>query len=94
MAWEALVGSVDAARQNKQQVVETEHLMKALLEQKNGLARRIFSKAGIDNTTILQATDQFIYQQPKVYHTQNLNSRYHVSGSIIENLFYMGAGTR
>ncbi|GLJ29158.1 hypothetical protein SUGI_0574910 [Cryptomeria japonica] len=66
MAWEALAGSVDAARLSKQQVVETEHLMKSLLEQKNGLARRIFTKAGIDNTTILQATDQFISQQPKV----------------------------
>eukprot|EP01018_Ginkgo_biloba_P006974 Gb_21720 [translate_table: standard] len=66
MAWEAILGSVDAARQSKQQVVETEHLMKALLEQRNGLARRIFTKAGIDNTSVLQATDQFIYQQPKV----------------------------
>ncbi|KAH9303858.1 hypothetical protein KI387_008262, partial [Taxus chinensis] len=66
MALEAIVGSVDAARLGKQQIVETEHLMKALLEKKNGLARRIFTKAGIDNTTILQATEQFISQQPKV----------------------------
>jgi len=28
MAWEAIVGSVDAARQSKHQVVETEHLMR------------------------------------------------------------------
>ncbi|KAF0906060.1 hypothetical protein E2562_009069 [Oryza meyeriana var. granulata] len=66
MAWEGVVGAVDAARMSKQQVVETEHLMKALLEQKDGLARRIFSKAGIDNTSILQATDEFISKQPKV----------------------------
>lgn len=66
MAWEAIVGAVDAARMSKQQVVETEHLMKALLEQKDGLARRIFTKAGIDNTTVLQATDHFISSQPKV----------------------------
>jgi ATP-dependent Clp protease ATP-binding subunit ClpB len=51
---------------SKQQVVEAEHLMKALLEQKDGLARRIFSKAGIDNTSVLQATDEFISRQPKV----------------------------
>ncbi|RWR75470.1 chaperone protein ClpB3, mitochondrial [Cinnamomum micranthum f. kanehirae] len=51
---------------NKQQVVESEHLMKALLEQKDGLARRILAKAGIDSTSVLQATDQFIAQQPKV----------------------------
>lgn len=66
MAWEGIVGALEAARQNKQQVVESEHLMKALLEQKDGLARKIFTKAGIDNTSVLQATDQFISQQPKV----------------------------
>lgn len=66
MAWEGIVGAVDAARVSKQQVVESEHLMKALLEQKDGLARRIFTKAGLDNTAVLQATDDFISQQPKV----------------------------
>ncbi|XP_031272184.1 chaperone protein ClpB3, mitochondrial-like [Pistacia vera] len=66
MAWEGIVGAVDAARVSNQQVVESEHLMKALLEQKDGLARRIFTKAGIDNTSVLQATDEFISQQPKV----------------------------
>ncbi|MED6146651.1 Chaperone protein ClpB4, mitochondrial [Stylosanthes scabra] len=66
MAWEGIVGAVDSARESKQQVVETEHLMKALLEQKDGLARRIFTKAGLDNTSVLQATDDFIAQQPKV----------------------------
>ncbi|XP_050218538.1 chaperone protein ClpB4, mitochondrial [Mercurialis annua] len=71
MAWEGVVGAVDAARANKQQMVETEHLMKALLEQKDGLARRIFTKAGLDNTTVLQATDNFISQQPKVMDTSN-----------------------
>ncbi|KAK7859089.1 chaperone protein clpb4 [Quercus suber] len=36
MAWEGLVDAVNAARASKQQVVESEHLMKALLEQKDG----------------------------------------------------------
>lgn len=66
MAWEGVVGAVEAARLSKQQIVESEHLMKALLEQKDGLARRIFSKAGLDNTSVLQATDDFISRQPKV----------------------------
>ncbi|KAM1240374.1 hypothetical protein ACFX2J_045699 [Malus domestica] len=65
MAWEGTVGAVEAARNSKQQVVETEHLMKSLLEQNDGLARRIFTKAGLDNTTVLQATDEFIDKQPK-----------------------------
>ncbi|KAK4747086.1 hypothetical protein SAY87_026123 [Trapa incisa] len=66
MAWEGIVGAVDAARVSKQQVVETEHLMKALLEQKDGLARRILTKAALDNSSVLQSVDEFISQQPKV----------------------------
>lgn len=66
MAWEGILGAVQAAQASKQQIVESEHLMKALLEQKDGLARRIFTKAGVDNTSVLQATDEFISQQPKV----------------------------
>ncbi|XP_023523729.1 chaperone protein ClpB3, chloroplastic [Cucurbita pepo subsp. pepo] len=66
MAWQAIVSSPEIAKENKHQIVETEHLMKTLLEQKNGLARRIFSKIGVDNTRLLEATDQFIKRQPKV----------------------------
>ena len=66
MAWQAIVASPEVAKESKQQIVETEHLMKALLEQRNGLARRIFAKAGADNTSLLQATDRFIQRQPKV----------------------------
>ncbi|EXB38073.1 Chaperone protein [Morus notabilis] len=66
MAWQGIVSSPEVAKENKHQIVETEHLMKALLEQKNGLARRIFSKIGVDNTRLLEATDKFIRRQPKV----------------------------
>ena len=66
MAWQSIVSSPEVAKENKHQIVETEHLMKALLEQKNGLARRIFSKVGVDNTRLLEATDKYIQQQPKV----------------------------
>lgn len=72
MAWDGILGAVDAAKDSKHQVVETEHLMKALLEQKDGLARRIFTKAGVDNTSLLQSTDDFISQQPKVYHAKRM----------------------
>ncbi|KAJ8640439.1 hypothetical protein MRB53_017133 [Persea americana] len=67
MAWQAIVSSPDIAKESKHQIVETEHLMKALLEQKNGLARRIFSKAGIDNTRLLESANKFIQLQPKVF---------------------------
>lgn len=54
------------AKKSKQQIIQPEHLLKALLEQKNGLARRIFAKAGLDNTQILQATERYIESQPKI----------------------------
>ncbi|KAG0485474.1 hypothetical protein HPP92_009553 [Vanilla planifolia] len=66
MAWQAIVSSPEVAIESKHQIVETEHLMKVLLEQKNGLARRIFSKVGIDNTRLLEATNKYIQRQPKV----------------------------
>ncbi|KAJ4815395.1 hypothetical protein LUZ62_027961 [Rhynchospora pubera] len=66
MAWQGIVSSPEVAKESKHQIVETEHLMKSLLEQRNGLARRIFSKAGVDNTKLLDATESFIQRQPKV----------------------------
>jgi ATP-dependent Clp protease ATP-binding subunit ClpA len=46
--------------------VETEHLLKALLEQPNGLARKILSKAEGNPTALLDATEAFIRRQPRV----------------------------
>ncbi|KAL3636576.1 Chaperone protein ClpB3, chloroplastic [Castilleja foliolosa] len=66
MAWQAIVSSPEVAKENNHQIVETEHLMKALLEQKDGLARRIFSRTGVDNTRLLEATDKYIQRQPKL----------------------------
>lgn len=52
--------------QAQNQIVETEHLFKALLEQPNGLARRILSKAGSNATDMLDKTDAYIRSQPRV----------------------------
>ena len=65
-AWEAIVAAPEIARSNNQQIVETEHLFKALLEQPNGLARRILSKAGLNPTRVLDKTEAFVKKQPKV----------------------------
>ena len=56
----------EIAKEYGQQVVETEHLLKALLEQPNGLARRILSKAGSDATRLLDRVDAYIRRQPTV----------------------------
>ncbi|KAL9260872.1 Chaperone protein ClpB4, mitochondrial-like protein [Drosera capensis] len=66
MAWEGIAGAVEAARSNNNQLVESEHLVKALLQQKDGLARRILTKTGLDNSSVLQFVDDFISKQPKV----------------------------
>ena len=48
------------------QIVETEHLLKALLEQPNGLARRIIAKAGSEPSRLLERVDAHIRRQPRV----------------------------
>jgi ATP-dependent Clp protease ATP-binding subunit ClpB len=40
--------------------------MKALLEQPNGLARRVLAKAGANPTDLLDKTDAYIRQQPRI----------------------------
>jgi ATP-dependent Clp protease ATP-binding subunit ClpB len=65
-AWQAIVAAPEIASEYSQQIVETEHLLKALLEQPNGLARRVISKAGSDATRLLESTDAFIRRQPRV----------------------------
>ncbi|KAL4458733.1 hypothetical protein ABPG75_013598 [Micractinium tetrahymenae] len=65
-AWEAIISAPEVARGYSQQQVETEHLLKALLEQPNGLARRILSKAGLNPTQLLDRTDAFIRRNPRV----------------------------
>ncbi|AFZ58618.1 ATP-dependent chaperone ClpB [Anabaena cylindrica FACHB-243] len=64
-AWEAIAHTPDVAKQYQQQQLESEHLMKALLEQ-DGLASAIFTKAGANLVKVRDRTDQFILRQPKV----------------------------
>ncbi|MEA5534541.1 ATP-dependent chaperone ClpB [Crocosphaera sp. XPORK-15E] len=64
-AWEAIVRTPDIAKQNSHQQIETEHLMKSLLEQE-GLAISIFNKANISVQKLRDRTDDFIRRQPKV----------------------------
>lgn len=64
-AWEAIAHTPDVAKQRQQQQIESEHLMKGLLEQ-DGLANAILTKAGVSLSKVLEYTDQFLQQQPKV----------------------------
>jgi ATP-dependent Clp protease ATP-binding subunit ClpB len=64
-AWEAIVKTPDIAKQNQHQQIESEHLMKSLLEQE-GLATSIFNKANVSLSRVRDKTDDFIRRQPKV----------------------------
>jgi ATP-dependent Clp protease ATP-binding subunit ClpB len=64
-AWEAIAHTPDIAKQYQQQQIESEHLMKALLDQE-GLTGGIFTKAGVNLQKLRDRAEQFIQRHPKV----------------------------
>ncbi|MEQ8756814.1 MAG: ATP-dependent chaperone ClpB [Coleofasciculus sp. G1-WW12-02] len=64
-AWEALAHTPEVVKAAQQQQIESEHLMKALLDQE-GLVISILNKAQMPVQRIREATDAFIQRQPKV----------------------------
>ncbi len=64
-AWEAIVRTPDLVKQAQQQQIESEHLMKALLEQ-DGLATSVFNKLGVNVQQLRDRTEEFIRRQPKI----------------------------
>ncbi len=64
-AWSAIVRTPELAKAAQHQQIESEHLMKALLEEE-GLASVIFSKLGVSVQRLRDKTEDFIRRQPKV----------------------------
>ncbi|HEY9872863.1 MAG TPA: ATP-dependent chaperone ClpB [Candidatus Obscuribacterales bacterium] len=64
-AWEAIARTPDVVKKAQQQQIETEHLLKSLLEQE-GLAISIFTKASVSVQRVRDAVEQFIQRQPKI----------------------------
>ncbi|HEY9644841.1 MAG TPA: Clp protease N-terminal domain-containing protein, partial [Chroococcidiopsis sp.] len=64
-AWEAIARTPDIAKQANQQQIETEHLMRSLLDQE-GLTTSILNKLGVNVARVRDYTDEFINRQPKV----------------------------
>ena len=64
-AWQAIVRTPDIAKQNQHQQIESEHLLKALIEEE-GLASSIFNKADISVSKVRDKVEGFINSQPKV----------------------------
>ena len=65
-AWEALARTPELVKAAQQQQLESEHLMKALLEQESGLASSLFNKAGVSVAKLRDRTDEFISRGPKI----------------------------
>jgi len=64
--WQALVSTQEIARSASQQQIESEHVMKALLEQPEGLATSILNRAEVNVQKAREYTDSFMAKQPKV----------------------------
>ena len=64
-AWEAIARTPDLVKAVQQQNLESEHLMKSLLEE-DGLAASILTKAEIPVQRWRERTEEFIKKQPKV----------------------------
>ncbi|WP_204137543.1 ATP-dependent chaperone ClpB [Halomicronema sp. CCY15110] len=64
-AWQAIVRTPEIAKEAKHQQIESEHLMRALLEQE-GLAISVFNKAEVNVQNVRDRTTDFISKQPKI----------------------------
>ncbi|MEI7952824.1 MAG: AAA family ATPase, partial [Synechococcaceae cyanobacterium ELA182] len=64
-AWAAIVAAQQLAQQKRQQQMESEHLLSALLVQQ-GLAGRILEKAGVDVGSLSQKVEAYIAGQPSL----------------------------
>ena len=81
-AWDAIVRAPEVAKQNKQQIVETEHVCEALTTQKDSFAMRVFAQAGVkDLKLVVEKTRDFIGGQPQVSGTSQ-----QVLGRFLESL--------
>ncbi|WP_310416712.1 ATP-dependent chaperone ClpB [Chamaesiphon sp. OTE_8_metabat_110] len=64
-AWQAVTNTLDIAKACQQQQMESEHLLKALLEQ-DGLATSILAKAGVNLSQFRQELENYLQKQPKI----------------------------
>lgn len=64
-AWETVARTPEIAKSAQQQQLESEHLMKALLEQE-GLTHSLFHKAEVSIQRLRERTEDFINRQPKI----------------------------
>ncbi len=71
-AWDAIVKSQEVARRFKNQNLEVEHVILALLEQEKGLTLRILERAEIDIPRLQQQVETFTNRQAKFVTVEQL----------------------
>ena len=64
-AWAAIMSAQQLAQNRRHQQLESEHLLRALLDQE-GLAGRILDKAGVSTPALQTAVDTYLSQQPSL----------------------------
>jgi ATP-dependent Clp protease ATP-binding subunit ClpB len=64
-AWAAITSAQQLAQNRRHQQLESEHLLRALLDQE-GLAGRILDKAGVSSPALQTAVDSYLSQQPSL----------------------------
>lgn len=64
-AWTAIMSAQQLAQNRRHQQLESEHLLRALLDQE-GLAARILDKAGVSPPALQTAVDSYLSQQPSL----------------------------
>lgn len=62
----ALMAAQSIATKNQNQEVDSVHVLLALLEQQESLAKRIFTRLGVDTDTLIGAVQQEINKKPRV----------------------------
>lgn len=71
-AWEAIVKSQEICRNFKNQNLEVEHIIIALLEDEEGITIKILNKANIDLARFQQQLQIFAKRQPQMYKIDQL----------------------
>ncbi|MBM4158668.1 MAG: AAA family ATPase [Ignavibacteria bacterium] len=84
---EALQRASDIAANNSNQIIEPEHLLSALLEEKEGLVRSILLKLGANPDMVLSKTNEIINTLPKVSGTSAEHSISRELNTALENAF-------
>jgi ATP-dependent Clp protease ATP-binding subunit ClpB len=81
---EAVQSADSIAHAYNNPVIETEHLLLALLRQKDGLLPPLFDRLGVSRSVLEQETEKMIERMPKAYGTTSQRS---VSGKLAEAFY-------